>query len=334
MSDVENAFPLFKECVEEVSVEASPDSLIVEKNSLGDLVSAGVTRVSVGVQSLSPQELKRAGRSVAGPDIIWESLAALRAAGVKNIGVDVIAGLEGQSLRSFEASIEAILDFRPDTVSVYAINPRNSTHYGAKIDLGLETRISIYNKLTYASSSLRSAGYVRESSVQFKIAGRGGLKQKQLYFGGVPILGLGSGARSYTATVDYVCGGGTQRSRDELADHMRSTQFEPVARAGVRLSPSEVERRGVILGLQKLPYALVPKAGNGEFAEPYKSVFATCIEMGLMESCNDILSLTERGWLYRDLVCWALFSDTTLMRHSENGSDFIAPQRFFEEING
>ncbi len=324
-------FPDLSRTVEEVSVEASPDSVLAAADQLPDLVAAGVNRVSVGIQSFDPEELRRAGRASAGPAVIADSLRLLRSAGVRNIGTDLIVGLENQSDASMERSLDQLLTFRPETVSLYLINPRLGTGLGRRSAAEPQPRSeagALYDRLEAASVRLLAAGYERETSVQFKLPGRGGLLQKRLYFDGLSVLGLGSGARSHTATVDYLTGGGAQRTHAELEAYLGATAGGARVRKGAIITPEEAERRAVILGLQDLRLDKIPRTPDGSFAEPYRTVFTTCLEMGLMRADGDRLTLTDKGFLYRDLICWSLFSERTLERHSAHGMEFPRAQRY------
>jgi len=327
LAGLATVFPNLSSTVEEVTVEASPDSVMAVRDQLGDLVAAGVNRVSMGVQSYDIEELRRAGRAAAGPELVVQSLQALRDAGVANIGADLIIGLEGQTDATMTESLDRLLSFLPETVSLYLINPRLGTGLGRRMERFPRGNHALYRRLSAASAALHAAGYERETSVQFKLPGRGGLLHKRLYFDGVSVLGLGSGARSYTADEAYLRGGGQQRSRGELETYLQSASGTPTARTGVCLSPEEAERRMIILGLQDLAIDLVPSGMSGSFAEPYASVFAACLELGLMVRHERALRLTERGFVYRDIICWSLFSDQALVRHADHGIEFGSGQR-------
>lgn len=328
LGSLSDVFPDWRMTAEEVSIEASPDSVLASADELARLTDVGVNRVSIGVQSFDDQELKKAGRTVTGSGVIAASLDLLRAAGIGNIGVDLIIGLEGQTDESFGISLGRLLAFRPETVSLYVINPRLNTGFSRMAELSSADNAAFYRRIAYASAELVLAGYVRESSAQFKLPGRGGLLQKQLYFGGVSVLGLGSGARSYTRTIDYLNGGGPKRTRRELDGYL--SHEDSAARVGKAyvITPDERRCRSIILQLHDLDTKLIPRGGDGVYSEPYGSVFDACLEMGLMQKEGARLRLTEKGFVHRDIICWALFSGEVLRRHSEAGTEFPGRQRF------
>lgn len=328
LSGLVDVFPDLPATAEEISVEASPDSVLAFRDRLDMLVAAGVNRVSIGAQSFDAGELQEAGRADAGPEVIVDSLHHLRAASVRNIGVDLIVGLGGQTDASLMRSLDQLADFLPETISIYPISPRRGTRLGRNLASFPPDNRALFERLEAASKRLRDAGYERETSVQFKLPGRGGLLHKSLYFGGVSVLGLGSGARSYTATVDYLTGGGSPRNRAGLAAYLQLGTGGTRASTGVRITPEEAERRAIILGLHDLDLDRLPRGTDGSVSEPYGSVFKACIELGLIERCGRRLKLTEKGYLHREIICWSLFSERALQRHSARGVEYADAQRY------
>jgi len=319
LTSLEDVFPGWRDCAEEVCVEASPDSVLAVAHEIHRLVEAGVNRINVGVQSFDDEEIELAGRSAARRHVVHRCFEALRTAGIANSGLDLIVGLEAQTDASLARSLDELLKIAPETASLYMINPRSGTPLGRRGGLARSENGHLYKRMAAASERLRDAGYVRESSVQFKLPGKGGLLQKQLYFEGVSVLGLGAGARSYTQTLDYLTGGGP-RTRAGLADYIDRPASALAIRSGIQLDSEERTRRAIILRLHKLPLALIPRDAAGVMAEPFRSVFETCLELGLLRVDTSNLTLTETGFLYRELICWSLFSDEVLRRHSVNGA--------------
>jgi oxygen-independent coproporphyrinogen-3 oxidase len=102
----------------EWTVETNPDSMTAEKASA--LEEAGVTRVSIGAQSLQPRFLAKLGRTHA-PDDVRRCLDLLRKAGIGQINVDLMYGLPGQSLEDWMRDVESALDLDPDHLSLYEL---------------------------------------------------------------------------------------------------------------------------------------------------------------------------------------------------------------------
>ncbi len=113
----------------ESTFEANPESLTKEKISL--LQHAGFNRFSVGLQSFDEDELRRLGRVHTADDFL-RAFESLRCSGVKNINVDLIAGLPGQTLNKFLRNLEKLLALRPEHISVYGLQIEEGTAFFAQ----------------------------------------------------------------------------------------------------------------------------------------------------------------------------------------------------------
>ncbi len=102
----------------EVTLEANPGS-----TELGDLVGAveaGVSRLSIGAQSLDAGELRRLGRRH-GPEDVAGAVRAARAAGVLSVSLDLLYDIPGQTQATWAATLDAALALEPDHLSLYAL---------------------------------------------------------------------------------------------------------------------------------------------------------------------------------------------------------------------
>ena len=114
----------------EVTLEADPETVTGEK--AGAWVRAGINRVSFGVQSFSDRELVAAGRMHRRVDI-YRANEILRAAGIRNISFDLIAGLPWQTAESWKESLEELGKLRPEHVSVYLLEVDEGSRLGLEI---------------------------------------------------------------------------------------------------------------------------------------------------------------------------------------------------------
>ncbi len=117
----------------EATLEAAPGALSLEKVTAWR--AAGINRVSLGVQSFIKPELARTGRRH-DAGIVASDVALLRACGIANINVDLIAGLPGQTDRSWLASLEALARIEVPHVSVYMLEVDDESRLGAEMLLG------------------------------------------------------------------------------------------------------------------------------------------------------------------------------------------------------
>lgn len=102
----------------EVTLEANPGP-----DDRGDLVgfaAAGVTRLSLGAQSLDERELRALGRRHRAADVA-DAVAAAREAGIGQVSLDLLYDVPGQRLATWAGTVEAALELAPDHVSCYAL---------------------------------------------------------------------------------------------------------------------------------------------------------------------------------------------------------------------
>ncbi len=114
----------------EATLEASPGTLTP------DLIkawkSAGINRVSLGVQSFIKHELTRTGRRHDAATVSAD-VAMLLDAGVSNVNIDLIAGLPGQTTESWQQSLDALIKLGAPHASVYMLEVDDDSRLGAEI---------------------------------------------------------------------------------------------------------------------------------------------------------------------------------------------------------
>src|SRR5262249_51517461 len=114
----------------EATIEAAPGGITAEKARAWR--AAGINRVSLGVQSFVPRELARTGRKHTA-EIVASEIAMLRAEGLENINIDLIAGLPGQTRESWTASLDWVARLEPPHVSVYMLEVDEDSRLGAEV---------------------------------------------------------------------------------------------------------------------------------------------------------------------------------------------------------
>jgi oxygen-independent coproporphyrinogen-3 oxidase len=109
----------------EISIECNPGSLDKAK---AQLLASFVNRVSVGVQSFDDELLNVIGRRRPKSfNEIERTVEELRAAGIRNIGVDLIYGIPGQTIDAWRRDLELALLLRPEHISAYSLSVEEGT---------------------------------------------------------------------------------------------------------------------------------------------------------------------------------------------------------------
>jgi oxygen-independent coproporphyrinogen-3 oxidase len=117
LARIERRFGLQRDA--EITLEANPG-----RDEIGDLAgfrAAGVTRLSVGAQSLDAGELRGLGRRHAPEDVVT-AVRAARAAGFVSVSVDLLYDVPGQTADSWSQTLDSVLDLPIDHVSAYALD--------------------------------------------------------------------------------------------------------------------------------------------------------------------------------------------------------------------
>ena len=117
----------------EITVECAPGQL--PQATLDAMATAGVNRVSLGVQSFIDKEAHESGR-LHSRAIVLEDLRRLRASGISNLNVDLIAGLAGQTLASWDESLSVLLESRVPHASVYMLEVDEDSRLGRELMAG------------------------------------------------------------------------------------------------------------------------------------------------------------------------------------------------------
>lgn len=143
----------------EVTVECNPDTVDVDR--LEAYASAGVNRVSFGVQSMVPRVLDALGRTH-DPANVRRAVGTARRVGIGQVSLDLIYGTPGESLADWASSLDAALDLGPDHLSAYALTAEPATPFGQAVASGRvpapdeDAQADAY---LLADSRLREAGF-------------------------------------------------------------------------------------------------------------------------------------------------------------------------------
>jgi oxygen-independent coproporphyrinogen-3 oxidase len=185
----------------EITLEADPETISREK--VAAWRAAGFNRISLGVQSFDDRVLQAAGRMHRRKDI-FSATDALRQADIANISIDLIAGLAHQTPHSWQASVDELLQLRPEHISVYMLEIDEGSRLG-KEALSSGTRYSAPALPTDDQSSeyyelaceqLAAAGYEHYEISNWALPGRRS-RHNLKYWQREPYLGFGAGAHSF-----------------------------------------------------------------------------------------------------------------------------------------
>ncbi|HET6251715.1 MAG TPA: STM4012 family radical SAM protein [Tepidisphaeraceae bacterium] len=234
-----------------VSVETSPRTADAER--LGVLRDHGVSRISIGVQSLVEAEVNASGRAQKN-EWVESAIARIRQYGFPTLNVDLIYGLAGQTVRSWLKSLELALTWTPEEFYLYPLYIRPLTglqRWGQQTDDAI--RVECYRA---GRDLLLAHGYEQISMRMFSRTPAGADSRRA----DEPVyccqddgmVGLGCGARSYTRALHYSSdyAVGAAGVREIIADYIAkpAEAFDRIG-YGCELNEPEQKRRWVIKSL-------------------------------------------------------------------------------------
>ncbi len=180
----------------EISFEANPESLLAAGYAR-DIASAGVTRLSLGVQSLDEESLRLLGRPHTERQAL-EAFRAARAANFASINLDLIWGLPGQKTRRWLHELARVVRMQPDHLSCYGLTLEDGTPLA---DAWHSGKIILPPESEQAGMYMHGAEYLEEAGyLQYEISNYARLgfqcRHNLGYWEGCDYLGLGPAAVS------------------------------------------------------------------------------------------------------------------------------------------
>lgn len=293
----------------EITLEANPGTLSLEK--LRGLREAGINRLSFGVQSANPEQLRLLERQHDFEDVI-QGVKWARQAGFENLNLDWIYGLPGQTLESWKGNIELAIGLQPDHLSLYALSIEHGTPFKEMMTRGLlpvldpDLAADMYE---WASTRLGAAGYEQYEISNWAKLGAA-CKHNLQYWRTEPYLGLGAGAHGFA---------NGYRTANVLAPAAYIQRFKqggkfqfPKTAATIILEKID-ERRAMgemmMMGLRLVKEGVPRHSFSGRFGRGLDEVYGAQIEklqiLGLLESVNgnqNAIRLTQRGRLLGNQV--------------------------------
>ena len=178
----------------EITLEANPDS--VDLKSLRRLRKAGFNRISMGMQSACPEELAAIHRPHTAKQVD-EAVAAAKKARFKNLSLDLIYGLPGQTMDSWKATVEHALSLIPQHLSCYGLKVEEGTPLAARVAEGEQ----LPDDDTQADLYLWTVGRLQRAGLpQYEISNfaKPGFESRHnlRYWLTKPSIGFGPGAHS------------------------------------------------------------------------------------------------------------------------------------------
>ncbi len=288
----------------EITVECAPGTLAPEV--LEGLLRCGVNRVSLGVQSFVDAEAAAVGRLHKRATVL-EDISRLRAAGITNLNIDLIAGLPHQTADSWRESLAQALATEASHVSVYMLEVDEDSRLGREVMAG-GTRYHAHfvpdeeataDFYIAACEHLEAAGVAQYEISNFARPGsesRHNLK----YWTRQPYLGFGVDAHSMLFSASPDAEAVRFATPDVLEKYVAGSPLECTA---VSLASALEERFFLGLRLNRGVDLREIAATFGQQAlQNLQGIIAELIQDGLVQQDDDLIRLTLRGRLLSNEV--------------------------------
>ncbi len=263
----------------EFTVETNPGTS--DAFLIGEIAQMGVNRISLGAQSFIDSELKTLGRIHSSKEI-FESVKAIRNAGINNLSVDLMFGIPNQTMETLKKSLECILSLNPEHISAYSLILEEGTPF-YNMDLFFPSEDTEREMYYLINETLEKNGFFRYEISNYAKKGMES-KHNIRYWKDYEYIGIGAGAHSYNSGKRYnnVCDvekyiKGTERKENITVISQKERNLE-LFMLGLRL------KKGIKY--------------NGEYPHKVNSL----IKKGLLELCGNYLRLTPRGTDLANLV--------------------------------
>lgn len=293
-------FPAAGGSYSEVAIEVNPE--LVRAGDFERYHAAGVTRVSIGVQSFVASEIATLGRKHT-PEQVRSAVQAARVAGIRSVSLDLIFAVPGQTAQTWAQSIDAALELGVDHVSTYGLTIEEGTPYASwqARDPGVffddTHEAELYG---IAIDRLEAAGYEQYEISNFARPGHRSVHNANYWANG-EYVGLGVGAASYRHGVRSV------HTRD-FEEYVRSAAAGPIPAESERLEGVRRVGEAIMLALrtsQGVDLARFKERYGVDVAQYYAPVIARYREDRMLIVDEDRIRLTREGRFVANDVCGA-----------------------------
>ena len=285
----------------EVTLEANPGTIDTQR--LRNFRTAGINRVSLGVQSLDDHLLACLGRIHSSAQA-RQAFGEIRQAGFDNVSLDLMYALPGQNLDSWCRELIAAVDLAPEHISVYGLTLEEGTVFAGRYmegDAELPDEDASADMFELADDLLTQAGYEHYEIANYARPGyrsrhNNGYWQRDGY------LGIGVGAHSL-----FRDGFGLRFCNpDTLEEYARQVSSGGNLLPDVqRVSRESAMAEYLFLGL-RLTDGIDPGLFEEEFGcswkELYGAIFSDLIRLELVRQFQGHFQLTRRGMLLSNQV--------------------------------
>lgn len=306
----------------EITLEMNPET--VTGNMMHGYWEQGFTRVSIGMQSASPFDLKVLDRQHKNESLL-ASISSCKAAGFTHINLDLIFGIPGQSLESWSRTLAQAVTLNADHFSVYSLILEEGTRLKHWSDRGLvpepddDLAADMY---AMAMDELGREGYSQYEISNWAKSETARSKHNLQYWRFLPYLGFGAGAHGFWGNTRLV---NTLTIPEYINRTKRAGEATyPAGPATIevnRLSRWEMMQENLMVSLRMTEEGLSYSDFCNRYGLDMREVFQKQIERlahdGLLEEVNgERIRLTRKGRFFGNRVFSAFIANKVAARYA------------------
>lgn len=294
----------------EITLEANPGTL--DETHLKSLQRMGINRVSLGVQSLDPDRLSFLGRIHSADDAV-RAVEKIRAAGIDNVGLDLIYGLPGQTESHLVREIDAALNLNPAHLSCYmlTLEPGTALHAmherGKFAPMAQSDQVDLFRS---AAKYLKARGWDHYEVSNFARQTALRSRHNQAYWRMAPYHGFGPAAHSYAVKSDMAGADAYERfwNAPNLNGYIRALKADevpPLESETLTLEQRQMEY--VMVGL-RTSMGLDIETGENLWENRFSMVFQPLMDnlenkgFARFQDAGQRFALTLEGWMRLDSI--------------------------------
>ncbi len=305
-------FLMSAEC--EISLEANPGT--VSREGLFQLREVGFNRISMGMQSANINELRLLEREH-DPVAVIQAVEAARRAGFENLNLDLIFGIPGQTMETWQESLRFAMELKPEHLSLYALTIEHGTPFKKWMERGLINPPDddlAADQYEYACQALKEAGFdhyeisnwaVRRGNQSFHC------RHNLQYWRYLPYIGVGAGAHGFLENHRTVNVKGIRAYIERMASEVKMPYpASSAAEQVIELDLWNQMQEKMMVGLRLLEEGVSANGFIQQFGfgieEVFGDVISRLIQHGLLEWSGTTqerqLRLTTHAWLLGNRV--------------------------------
>lgn len=294
----------------EISIEVNPGTLTSRKAA--EYIVNGINRMSIGLQSAQKNELEALGR-IHNYDQFLAAFDMAREAGFRNINIDLMSDIPGQTMRSYLDTLDKVLRCKPEHISSYSLIVEDGTPLAADENLLSQIPDEDVDRQMYdiTNKLLGTGGYHRYEISNYAKAGYE-CRHNIVYWTLGEYIGIGIGAasflygRRYTNTSsleDYIDGMARHRELMTFGDHVANSGkardiIEHMRNVEEELDADRLMEEYMFLGLRMISGVSAEKF-NDYFGHSIYDIYGSVIDKykstGHLEDDHGLIRLTKKG---------------------------------------